>query len=136
MIKGSSINGIFIINVTTHPLAFITEDAKTYFVEPCGLTLTAKQEEVQVGEDGGVSYIKHVYRATQRGLMEMETLRNETKEIIERFPDMKVLIVGSVKSAQAYAPEVVSPVPYPGYEKLAPNEKRSFANKFVRFDNG
>ena len=43
------------------------------------------------------------------------------------------VIVGSIIAAQAYPGEVVAMTPLPGYERVAPAEKRMNPHKFTTF---
>lgn len=46
---------------------------------------------------------------------------------------MPLRIVGSIIAAQAYPGEVVAMTPAPGYERVAPAEKRMNPHKFTIF---
>jgi hypothetical protein len=45
----------------------------------------------------------------------------------------KLIIVGSIIAAEAYPGEVVAMCPVPGYERVAPSEKRMRCDKFTIF---
>ena len=51
----------------------------------------------------------------------------------ENFPAYDLRIVGSIIAAQAYPGDVVGMTPAPGYERVAPNEKRMSLDKFTVF---
>ena len=54
------------------------------------------------------------------------------KAVINAVPQC-VLIVGSIIAAQAYPGLVVAMTPAPGYERVAPAEKRMNPDKFTVF---
>jgi hypothetical protein len=56
------------------------------------------------------------------------------REIISRaFAAGADVIIGSIIAAQAYPGDVVGMIPVPGYERVAPNEKRVLPDKFTVF---
>lgn len=118
-------NGVQVLNCTPHPISFI-DGEKTVLVEPCGAHLNALPVETSVVHptlgEGFAQLVKTTFSTRPEGLAELA-------EIEAQAPG--VLPVGSLVSAQAYPGRVVAMIPAPGFERVAPAEKRMSTLKFT-----
>lgn len=120
------VDGKQIVNATPHPITFETMNGWLVTVEPSGKKMPAKAEEHIVYTEDGVEYVTTVFEPTEQGNAEIEE--------IKAWSDNKIIIVGSLVSAQAYKGKVVAMVPVKGYERVAPAEKRMRVDKFTIFE--
>lgn len=118
-------NGVRVLNCTPHPIAFL-DGENVVVVEPCGARLNALPVETSVVHTtlggGFAQLVKTTFDARPEGLAELA-------EIEAKAPG--VLPVGSLVSAQAYPGRVVAMTPAPGFERVAPAEKRMSTLKFT-----
>lgn len=116
-------NGVRYINVTPHPINFGYEDKVIEL--PCsGHIINAQPQEVTVKVTNGVECVNTQFLKNEEG----ESILHKIKCV---YPN--ALIVGSIIAAQAYPGEVVALTPCPGYERVAPSEKRMNLNKVTIF---
>lgn len=120
-------NGVTIVNATPHDLTFldgeevVTVPTSVKAGEKTGpLVINARSSEVVVGE--------HLVRTSFAGDEAGEAI---IAAIEETLPG--AFIVGSIIAAQAYPGKVVGMTPAPGYERVAPSEKRMSVEKFTTF---
>ena len=121
-------NGLVVFNSTPHPITFWREDWKEpVSVEPDEL-INAKAVEVPVNSGGTrhgedtIWFVRTSFEGTDEG-----------RAIISRVKNQVDVIVGSIIAAQAYPGDVVAMCPAPGYERVAPDQKRMLPDKFTVF---
>lgn len=118
-------NGVCVLNTTPHPITMQDMDGKLVVV-PTTVLINAKAEEKQVDD----LFVETVFAGTVEGtaiIREIEEAYQEAR-CAERL-----VIVGSIIAAQAYPGKVVGLCPVPGYERVAPAEKRMRCDKFTVF---
>jgi hypothetical protein len=116
-------NGVRVINCTPHTLVFRDGEVDVT-VEPCGVLVNARAIETPAGKAGEAQLVKTQFLTTPQG-------EDELAEIETGVPG--ALVVGSIISAQAYPGRVVGMTPAPGFERVAPAEKRMSTVKFTVF---
>lgn len=131
-------NGLKIFNATPHIIRFWSEA----WTEPVEIEPDTKIDARPVEEVVG-----HVEEPTAPGDPEVEYKTiiadlvrtqfvgtDEGRAIIDRaMMGGADLVVGSIIAAQAYPGRVVAMTPAPGYERVAPAEKRMNPDKFTIF---
>lgn len=114
-------NGLRVVNATPYAITFLgADDAVITVASAPELVLNARMVERPVAE--------HLVTTVPTGTEDGEALIAEIKAV---YPD--ALIVGSMIAAQAYRGQVVAMTPAPGYERVAPAEKRMSTEKFTIF---
>lgn len=111
-----------IINCTPHPITFQTPDGELITVPPSGITLKAAAVEQFVRFVDGVELVETTFKPSAEALEELNKVEAPG-----------VWIVGSIISAQAFPGRVVSLIPVAGFERVAPEQKRYYNNKFNVF---
>lgn len=116
-------NGVQVVNVTPHPINFMEPDGETVTTVPAsGFVLNARPTEVEAESSiHGVKFVRTEFQETPEGI-----------EFLNSVPD-GVLVVGSMLAAQAYPGRVAVLTPFPGFERVAPPEKRMNTDKFTIF---
>lgn len=122
-------NGVVIINTTPHPLAIQDTDGSVIEV-PTSVILNAKPEEVPYDESG--LFVTTRFNGTPEGEEIIENIRAEYSK--QFSADHKLVIIGSIIAAQAYPGKVAGMTPVPGYERVAPSEKRMRCDKFTMYE--
>lgn len=121
-------NGVTVFNSTPHTINIQDTDGELIGILPnADFLINAKAVEVPVGD----LFVKTSFVGDDQG-------RAVIQRIIDFFhkdvnADGPMVIVGSIIAAQAYPGEVVGMTPVPGYERVAPNEKRMRCDKFTTF---
>ena len=118
------VGGELIINTTPHEINFGVGRKYCVEVVPPSVLINATVEETVVAERGGVEFVKSTYSGNSEGEEIIEKIYNIEKEVI---------IIGSIIAAQAYPGKVFGMCPCPGYERVAPAEKRMSCEKFITF---
>lgn len=114
-------NGITVFNATPHAIRFWRDDWSESLEIETDVLINAKPVETLVKTENNVQFVKTDFVGDDTG-----------KAVIEAVPQ-GVLIVGSIIAAQAYPGKVVAMTPAPGYERVAPAEKRMNPDKFTVF---
>lgn len=121
-------NNVVVINTTPHAITMKDVTGELVSVESdSSLLINAQTKEEKVSD----LFVKTVFESTENGW-------NKIKEIKETFSELyhdgeTLVIIGSIIAAQAYPGEVVAMVPVPGFERVAPTEKRMRCDKFTVF---
>ena len=118
-------NGVCILNTTPHPLTMQDTDGELVTV-PTSVLINAKAEEKQVDD----LFVETVFIGTLEGT---EIIRDIEGTYAKTGCSDRLIIVGSIIAAQAYKGKVVGLCPVPGYERVAPSEKRMRCDKFTVF---
>lgn len=121
-------NGITIFNSTPHTINIQDTDGELIGILPnSDFLINAKAVEVQVGD----IFVKTSFVGDDAGHSVIQSIIDFFHK--EVCGDGPMVIVGSIIAAQAYPGEVVAMTPVPGYERVAPNEKRMRCDKFTTF---
>lgn len=118
-------NGVCVLNTTPHPLTMQDTNGELVTV-PTSVLINAKAEEKTVDD----LFVKTVFIGTSEGT---EIIRDIEGTYRETGCSDKLVIVGSIIAAQAYKGKIAGLCPVPGYERVAPSEKRMRCDKFTVF---
>lgn len=125
-------NGIVIANTTPHNIVMQDTDGELVTVEnnPDKL-INASTTQVYWG---GI-YTEPSFDPTTEGLCIIAEIK---KDFAEQYgttgaTSKTLVIIGSIIAAQAYPEEVAAMLPVPGYERVAPNEKRMRCDQFTMY---
>ena len=119
-----TVDGVVIVNTTPHPLSFGVGDEIVSV--PTSTLINASVEEMQVESKwGDVLLVETTFKGSPEGEEVIEAIH-------QKCPD--AVIVGSIIAAQAYPGKVFGMTPLPGYERVAPAEKRMNPHKFTTFE--
>ena len=119
-------NGVTIVNTTPHPITF--QDGDTLISidsTPEDIINATVSEEAVLDKGCGVTFVKSKFNGSEEGKAKIERLYNEYGE--------DAIIIGSILAAQAYPGQVFGMTPVPGFERVAPAEKRMRIGKFVTY---
>ena len=118
----TNVDGVMIFNTTPHPISFgVGDEVKEV---PTSVLINASSSEEVVKVEGGVQFVRTKFTGNEEGHALIAAMK-------EAYPE--AIIVGSIIAAQAYPGEVVAMTPLPGYERVAPAEKRMNPRKFTTF---
>lgn len=120
-------NGVVVVNTTPHDVTLQDLDGTLKQVPQCGVLVNAKAVETQVND----LYVSTVFVGDEAGKQTIADIKRwfaENSKTGERL-----VILGSIIAAQAYPGDVVAMVPVPGYERVAPPEKRMRCDRFTVF---
>ena len=117
-------NGVTIVNVTPHDLTFATASGDLETAPKSGVIISATATEVTEVENG-VTFSTPTFIPSAEGEQALAAISAACPGAI---------VVGSLIAAQAYRGRVVGMVAAPGYERVAPAEKRMDPAKFARFN--
>lgn len=120
-------NGVVIANATPHPVNIQDMAGEIKVVPQCGLLINARMEEEAVNE----LFVRSVPHADATGEAAIAEIHDAFAN--SEYYDGKLIIIGSMIAAQAYPEEVVAMTPVPGFERVAPAEKRMRCDKFTIF---
>lgn len=118
-------NGVCVLNTTPHPLTMQDVNGKLITV-PTSVLINARAEEKAVND----LFVETVFVGTPEG---KETIMDIEDTYAKTGCSDQLVIVGSIIAAQAYKGKVVGLCPVPGYERVAPSEKRMRCDKFTVF---
>lgn len=118
-------NGVCVLNTTPHPLTMQDVNGELVIV-PTSVLINAKAEEKAVDD----LFVETVFVGTSEG---KETIRDIEGTYAETNCPDRLVIIGSIIAAQAYKGKIVGLCPVPGYERVAPSEKRMRCDKFTVF---
>lgn len=113
------------LNTTPHPITMQDKNGELVTV-PTSVLINAKAEEKRVDD----LLVETVFVGTPEG---KETIRDIEGTFKGTGCTDRLVIVGSIIAAQAYPGKVVAMCPVPGYERVAPSEKRMCCDKFTVF---
>ena len=118
----TNVDGVMVFNTTPHPITFGVGEGTVEV--PTSVLVNATASEEVVASEGGVEFVRTKFTGNEEGHALIAAMK-------ESCP--KAVIVGSIIAAQAYPGEVVAMTPLPGYERVAPSEKRMNPHKFTTF---
>lgn len=122
--KVTKIEGRVYINTTPHEIVLRTPSGKDCVVPPSGVLINARAVEEPAGGRDGVQFVRTRFVADEASAQVLE-------ELEQKYPG--AFVIGSIIAAQAFPGRVLAMVPVPGYERVAPAEKRMRADKFTVF---
>lgn len=122
-------NGVVIVNTTPHAISVQDMDGNVIKV-PTSIVLNAKA--VEVPYDTTELFVSTSFKGDRDGI---NTIMNIETEYSNLYPDdnYTLVIVGSIIAAHAYPGLVASMVPVPGFERVAPEQKRMRCDKFTMY---
>lgn len=122
-------NGIVIANTTPHNIVMQDTDGELVTVENNPDKLI-NASTTQVCWDG--IYTEPKFEPTAEGAAIIAEIK---KDFVKRYSatSKTLVITGSIIAAQAYPEEVAAMLPVPGYERVAPNEKRMRCDQFTMY---
>lgn len=118
-------NGVCVLNTTPHPLTMQDVNGELVTVLT-SILVNAKAEEKAVNN----LFVETVFVGTPEGT---EIIRDIEGTYAGTGCSDRLVIVGSIIAAQAYKGKVVGLCPVPGYERVAPSEKKMRCDKFTVF---
>ena len=118
-----NVDGVEIVNTTPHPITFGV--GKDLITVPTHVIVNAAPEETFVKEEKNAIFISTTFVKANDGIEIIAAIKKV-------FPN--AIIVGSIIAAQAFPGDVVAMTPLPGFERVAPSEKRMNPHKFTIFD--
>lgn len=126
------VGDVWILNCTPHDIKFKHEVAGDVKVIPnAGFTLKASVEFEVAYEQDGVEYVRSTYKGSEEVNVEWQEINDIKSNLYKQ--GIKIVVVGSIISAQAYPGLVVSPIPVKGEERLHPAERHYSATRFNIF---
>jgi len=122
-------NDVVVANTTPHNITMQDTDGKLVTVEnnPDKL-INASTTQIYWG---GI-YTEQKFEPTAEGAAIIAEIK---KDFAEQYgtTGKTLVIIGSIIAAQAYPEEVAAMLPVPGYERVAPNEKRMRCDQFTMY---
>lgn len=115
-----------VFNTTPHPITFLKKEEVITIPSNSDFLLNAKVEETQVSAD----LVTSTFVGSDDGRKIIAEIQDWAAQ---NYPEYDLRIVGSIIAAQAYPGQVVGMTPAPGYERVAPAEKRMSLEKFTVF---
>lgn len=116
---------VVLINTTPHSIMFKKGDGSDVEV-PCSVLLNADVEEVAVDKDLVTTH----FVPTEEGWQLLDEIKKAWEADPRYNPDYRLRIIGSIIACQAYPGMCQGMVPFPGFERVAPSEKRMRLDKF------
>lgn len=123
-------NGVVVINTTPHEIAIQDMNGNVLMV-PTSVLVNAAPVEVPYNNSG--LFVTTEFHPTEGGQEVIDSIRKEYDSLYPDNDKHKLVIIGSIIAAQAYPGQVAGMVPVPGFERVAPNEKRMRCDKFTMY---
>lgn len=120
-------NNVVVVNTTPHAITFQNPEGNLVSVPVCDLLINASANSVDVGD----LFCKTEFSGTDEGREIIHAIENWFSETYHEGETL--VIIGSMIAAQAYPGRVFGMVAVPGYERVAPAEKRMRCDKFTTF---
>lgn len=119
-------NGVTVVNTTPHPITMQDVDGTL-------VSIPSHKDMILNATVGEKSVDSLFVRTTFNGTDEGRTLISTIKNWADGESVDCLVIVGSIIAAQAYPGDVAGVCPVPGFERVAPSEKRMRCDKFTIF---
>lgn len=124
-------NNVTVINTTPHPVTMQDVNGNLVSV-PTSVLINAKAIEKQVSPlQASPLFVKTEFVGTDEGRKIISSIKESFNQ--NTVAGETLVIIGSIIAAQAYPGEVFGLIPVPGYERVAPSEKRMRCDKFTTF---
>jgi hypothetical protein len=117
-------NGVVVVNTTPHPLTF--EDSVTKELVTVASNMEALVNAKAIETEVRPHFVKTIFEPNEDGKQKIKAIKDCLGE--------EAVIIGSMIAAQAYPGDVFGMTPCPGYERVAPSEKRMSDSKFTTFE--
>ena len=118
-------NGVAVVNTTPHPITFQDGDDTVTVSASRELLINAVPTEQAVDD----LLVRTSFSGSSEGMKIIDAIQGTPMPEGAR----RRLIVGSIIAAQAYPGLVVAMTPAPGYERVAPADKRMSVDKFTTY---
>ena len=121
---------VVVVNTTPHPITFDFQGNLEIIQSDKDWLINARVEEQPVGDSG--LFVKSNFVPAPDGWGKIKSI----EDWFATNPDYEgctLVIIGSIIAAQAYPGRVFGMTPAPGYERVAPSEKRMRVDKFTTF---
>lgn len=123
-IIATEMEGHIYINTTPHSINCLDGNGELVILPPCGTLVNARSVQEVVGSIDGVSLVKTRFEADTKADEFLAGLKSVASNVV---------VIGSIIAAQAYPGRVFGLCPVPGYERVAPNEKRMRLDQFITY---
>lgn len=123
-IIATEMGGNIYINTTPHSINCLDGNGELVILPPCGTLVNARSVQEVVGSIDGVSLVKTRFEADTKADEFLAGLKSVASNVV---------VIGSIIAAQAYPGRVFGLCPVPGYERVAPNEKRMRLDQFITY---
>jgi hypothetical protein len=118
-----AVDGVVFYNATPHCITLQAKDGSLHTIS-AGIPVNARPVEIAAGTGpGDIEFVRTEFRGAEDGRRVIDLAQAAGAQVI----------IGSIIAAQAYPGLVVAMVPAPGFERVAPAEKRMRADKFTTF---
>ena len=121
-VVAAEVDGHVYVNTTPHSISCLDGNGELVILPPCGVLVNARSVQEVVGKVDGVSLVKTRFEADTKADEFLDGLKNVASDAI---------VIGSIIAAQAYPGRVYGLCPVPGYERVAPAEKRMRLDCFI-----
>lgn len=126
-IESVTYNAVRYINTAPHAVTLQSPEGEVISVPACGTILSATPQERSVPASiPGVDLVHAWFEGSPHG-------RDFLAQLEAKFHGEPVIVIGSIIAAQAYPGQVMAMVPVPGFERVAPPDKRMRTDKFTIF---
>lgn len=122
-------NGVVAINTTPHEIAIQDMNGNVLMV-PTSVLINAAPVEVPYDDSG--LFVTTEFRPTESGQDIIDSIKKEYSSLYPNDSN-RLVIIGSIIAAQAYPGQIAGMVPVPGYERVAPDQKRMRCDKFTMY---
>lgn len=122
-------NGVVAINTTPHEIAIQDMNGNVLMV-PTSVLINAAPVEVPYDDSG--LFVTTEFRPTESGQDIIDSIKKEYSSLYPNDSN-RLVIISSIIAAQAYPGQVSGMVPVPGYERVAPDQKRMRCDKFTMY---
>ena len=119
-------NNVTVVNTTPHPVTIQDVNGNLISV-PTSVLINAKAIEKQISP----LFVKTEFVGTDEGREIISSIKESFNQ--NAVAGETLVIIGSIIAAQAYPGEVFGLTPVPGYERVAPDDKRMRCDKFTTF---
>lgn len=124
VVIATEVEGHIYINTTPHSVNCFDSKENLVILPPCGTLVNARSVQEVVGSIDGVSLVKTRFEADTKADEFLAGLKSVASNAV---------VIGSIIAAQAYPGRVFGLCPVPGYERVAPSEKRMRLDQFITY---
>lgn len=124
VVAAAEVEGHIYVNTTPHSINRLDGNGNLVILPPCGTLVNARSVQEVVGSIDEISLVKTRFEADTKADEFLSALKSVSS---------KAVVIGSIIAAQAYPGRVFGLCPVPGYERVAPAEKRMRLDQFVTY---